>query len=37
VIRLRRRTDGAKGPLWVRAIVAGRRLGAVEKGKEEAP
>jgi hypothetical protein len=37
VIRLRRRTDGAKGPLWVRAIVAGRRLGAIEKGKEEAP
>lgn len=37
VIRLRRRTDGARGPLWVRAIVAGRRLGAVEKGKEEAP
>jgi hypothetical protein len=37
VVRLRRRTDGANGPLWVRAIVAGRRLGAVEKGKEEAP
>jgi hypothetical protein len=37
LVRLRRRTDGAKGPLWVRAIVAGRRLGAVEKGKEEAP
>jgi hypothetical protein len=37
VLRLRRRTDGAKGPLWVRVIVAGRRLGAVEKGKEEAP
>jgi hypothetical protein len=37
VVRLRRRTDGAKGPLWVRAIVAGRRLGAVENGKEEAP
>lgn len=37
VIRLRRRTDGARGPLWVRAIVAGRRLGAVEKGKEEVP
>jgi hypothetical protein len=37
VIRLRRRTDGAQGPLWVRAIVAGRRLSAIEKGKEEAP
>jgi hypothetical protein len=37
VVRLRRRTDGASGPLWIRAIVAGRRLGAVEKGKEEAP
>jgi hypothetical protein len=34
VLRLRRRTDGARGPLWVRAIVAGRRLGALEKGKE---
>jgi hypothetical protein len=37
VLRLTRRTDGARGPLWVRAIVAGRRLGAVEKGKEETP
>jgi hypothetical protein len=37
VLRLTRRTDGARGPLWVRAIVAGRRLGAVGKGKEEAP
>ncbi len=37
VIRLRRRTDGVRGPLWVRAIVAGRRLGVEEKGKEEEP